>query len=174
MHAIQLICWQSEGCFFLLSKHAIKYCVTLRQMPIHGLNPTKSTMAETVHLVWCRADVPLCCTRCVLLASSEKLAPQVMLLCVIDTPACSDTAQILRTCCAADIVARCAACMYVRSLAGHFSCSINKLHVNDSISREQWSIADRQSHHYTQHVVIRQGQCRCRQSGVALHAIEGG
>ncbi len=64
--------------------------------------------------------------------------------------------------------------MDVRPLPGHLSCVINKLHVNDSIARERSSIADLQSHNCTQHVVIRQGQCSCRQSGVTLHVIERG
>jgi hypothetical protein len=63
--------------------------------------------------------------------------------------------------------------MFVRPLAGQFPCAINTLHVNDPMVREQCFIADRQSQDRTQHVMIRQGQCSCRQSGVALHGIEG-
>ncbi len=85
---------------------------------------------------------------------------------------CTDTKN---TCCAADIVARCATCMFRRLISGHFSSVINtSLHVNDSIAREQCSIADRQLHYCTQHVVICQGQCTRCQSGVVLHVIEGG
>jgi hypothetical protein len=47
---------------------------------------------------------------------------------------CTDTKH---TCCAADIVARYAACTCVRPLHGNFSCAINELHVNDLIAREQ-------------------------------------
>ena len=47
---------------------------------------------------------------------------------------CTDTKH---TCREEDIVARCAACMYVRPLSVHLSCAINELHVNDLIAREQ-------------------------------------
>jgi hypothetical protein len=63
--------------------------------------------------------------------------------------------------------------MDVRPLPVRVLCAINELHENDSIEREQRCIADRWSHHCTQHVTIHQGQCSCRQSGVALHVIEG-
>jgi hypothetical protein len=61
------------------------------------MNPTRSTKAETVQLVLCRADMPLRRTRCVLLASLEKLAPQMSLLCITETPTRTDIAQILST-----------------------------------------------------------------------------
>jgi hypothetical protein len=51
--------------------------------------------------------------------------------------------------------------------------AINNLQINDSVAREQ-CIADQQSHHCIHHVLIRQGQCSCRQSGFALHVIGGG
>jgi hypothetical protein len=129
MSVIKLICWHNGECALYCTNTRLSIGARCDKNRTRDLNLAGSTMTEKVQIVWCRADMPLRRTRCVLLASSEKLASQMTLMCVTETPACRDIAQILSTCCAADLVARCAACMYVRPLLGYFSCVINELHV---------------------------------------------
>jgi hypothetical protein len=87
MHAIQLTCWQSEEYALTCPSTQLGIVTRRNKCQTRDLNLTKSTMTEKVQLAWCCADMPLRRMRCVLLASLEKLAPQMTLLCITETSA---------------------------------------------------------------------------------------